>query len=314
MPKVSVVIPTYNRSELIRRTMRSVENQTFEDWELIVVDDGSEDETEKIVKSKKSSKINYVSHKRNRGASAARNTGIEASSGEYVAFLDADDEWIPTKLELQVGKMDDTNVEIVYCSERVKGRGKNKVRRAKSYIKNARKKLMKKDYIGSCSKVMARRRSLREAGLFDESLSSQQDWDMWFRLSKFGDVAGVENVLVVKHLHEKNISNSLEKEVSGKVKVYEKQKKHFKEKKDVLAYRSKKLSIYTLAYSFEKGYELAITSLREKKIQPKLLLALLVSFANRKTYKKIFLIWRAVRGHTYDEVENNVLAKMLKEI
>ncbi len=101
-PTVSVIIPTYNRANLVSRAIKSVLNQTYQDFEIIVVDDCSEDNTEEIVKSFNDSRIRYIKHKKNKGGSAARNTGIKRARGKYIAFLDDDDEWLPSKLEKQI--------------------------------------------------------------------------------------------------------------------------------------------------------------------------------------------------------------------
>lgn len=99
IPTVSVVIPTYNRAHLVGRAIQSVLNQTYQDFEIIVVDDGSTDNTEEVVKSFNDPRIRYIRHDQNRGGSAARNTGIKMARGEYIAFQDSDDEWLPEKLE-----------------------------------------------------------------------------------------------------------------------------------------------------------------------------------------------------------------------
>jgi len=97
-PTVSVIIPTYNRAHLLDRAIRSVLDQTYQDFELIVVDDGSSDPTAEVIATFADPRIYYLRHEKNRGAAAARNTGIEASQGDYVAFLDSDCEWLPKKL------------------------------------------------------------------------------------------------------------------------------------------------------------------------------------------------------------------------
>ena len=101
-PVVSVIIPTYNRAHLIGRAIRSVLDQTYQDWELIVVDDASTDDIPGIVKGFTDGRVKYIRHDENKGAAAARNTGIQAARGAYIAFLDSDDEWLPEKLERQV--------------------------------------------------------------------------------------------------------------------------------------------------------------------------------------------------------------------
>ncbi|MBI4683838.1 MAG: glycosyltransferase family 2 protein [Nitrospirae bacterium] len=112
---VSVIIPTYNRADFLPQTIQSILNQTYQDWELIVVDDGSKDITEDIVDGFKAKdrKIEYF-YQVNKGAGAARNSGIRKSSGNYIAFLDSDDEWLPEKLERQVDFMRN-NPEYDFC-------------------------------------------------------------------------------------------------------------------------------------------------------------------------------------------------------
>ena len=116
-PTVSVIIPTYNRAHLVDRAIQSVLNQTYKDFELIIVDDGSTDNTEDIIKEfqKKDERIKYIRHEENRGGSAARNTGIKAAKGEYIAFLDSDDEWLPIKLGRQISEFTNkSKIALVY--------------------------------------------------------------------------------------------------------------------------------------------------------------------------------------------------------
>ena len=101
-PKVSVVIPVFNRPAAVRRAIESVLAQTCQDFEIIVVDDGSTDETPAVVAGLADPRMTLIQHEGNRGGSAARNTGLRAASAEYVAFLDSDDEWLPRKLERQL--------------------------------------------------------------------------------------------------------------------------------------------------------------------------------------------------------------------
>src|SRR3989338_8677774 len=102
MVKVSVIIPTHNRPELLKRAVKSVLNQTYKDLEVIVVDDGLEKRADETVNSFNDSRLKYIQHPEEKGGSAARNTGIKNSSGEFIAFLDDDDEWLPEKLEIQI--------------------------------------------------------------------------------------------------------------------------------------------------------------------------------------------------------------------
>src|SRR5262245_24547581 len=102
MPLVTVVIPTHNRAGRVRSAIESVLHQTYADFEIVVVDDASEDGTENTVRGVLDPRVRYIRHAVARGDAAARNTGIRNSTGEYVAFLDDDDEWLPEKLRFQV--------------------------------------------------------------------------------------------------------------------------------------------------------------------------------------------------------------------
>src|SRR5712692_9764325 len=118
MPKASVITPTYNRADFLRVAIASVLNQTFQDLEIIVVDDASSDRTAEVVRRFTDELIKYIRHDINKGGSAARNTGIKNSTGAYVAFLDDDDEWLPEKLGMQVDLLENSPAEVggVYTS------------------------------------------------------------------------------------------------------------------------------------------------------------------------------------------------------
>ena len=111
-PIVSVIIPTYNRAHLIDKAIKSVLNQTYQDFEIIVVDDGSTDNTNEVLKNFTDSRIHYIFHTSNLGVSAARNTGIKTSQGEYIALLDSDDDWLPEKLDKQVDVLQNESSEV----------------------------------------------------------------------------------------------------------------------------------------------------------------------------------------------------------
>lgn len=111
---VSVIIPTYNRGYIIKRSIESVLTQTYSDFELIIVDDGSTDNTKEIVESYKDHRIKYV-YQENSGACAARNKGISLAKGKFIAFHDSDDIWLPSKLEVQIKAIEETGADIVAC-------------------------------------------------------------------------------------------------------------------------------------------------------------------------------------------------------
>ena len=112
-PLVSVVLPTFNRERLLPRAINSVLNQTYKNLELIIVNDGSTDDTEKVVKGYSDKRIRYYKQELNKGGSAARNVGIKLARGELISFQDSDDEWLPEKLERQVRKFSEVGFNLI---------------------------------------------------------------------------------------------------------------------------------------------------------------------------------------------------------
>ena len=233
-PMVSVVIPTYNRAEIIGRAIRSVQAQTFEDWELIVVDDASEDETEEVVGAFEDTRIRYIQHVENRGGAAARNTGIRNSRGEYIAFLDSDDEWLPHKLEgqLQVFKENDENVGLVYTGM-IRKKSKYTKKNPPSDSGWIEKKLYLKNVIGSCSVGMIKNSVVNKIGYFDKKLDSAQDKDYWLRISKTFKIEFLKGCHVLKHERDSpnQIGNDPIGDPLGKIKFFKKHEKGFEKKK-----------------------------------------------------------------------------------
>jgi glycosyltransferase involved in cell wall biosynthesis len=201
-PRVTVIIPTFNMAAFIGEAIESVLNQTFQSYELIVIDDGSTDETA-LVAQRYESRIRYV-HQANAGANAARNHGIRLGRGSAIAFLDADDVWLPRKLELQVALLDERpDVKLVGCgySERdlkLQSVEREVVRRNFPSHEALLEALSIAQLIpGSGSGVLIARECFDVVGTFDETLKVAQDWDMWLRIVARYNAAFVEEVLVL---------------------------------------------------------------------------------------------------------------------
>jgi glycosyltransferase involved in cell wall biosynthesis len=183
-PLVSVIIPTYNRAHLITEAVESVLAQTYQNFELIVVDDGSTDNTGQVLRSF-GSKIQLISQN-NLGVAEARNIGIKTARGVYIAFLDADDLWLPDKLSSQIGFLDQNpNIEIVYCDVYLADeRGRIFSCIHAHHTDHIFPYLLQKNIVvGSASSVMLRRTCFEKTGLFDPMLDALEDWDMWLRLA-----------------------------------------------------------------------------------------------------------------------------------
>lgn len=197
-PRVSVVIPVFNRPAAVRRAIDSALAQTCQDFEIIVVDDGSTDATAAAVEALADRRITLIRHERNRGGSAARNTGIRASSAAYIAFLDSDDEWLPTKLERQLEVFDRSSemLALVYTgAEQVFSDGSASRHIASRPVDLARA-LLTENVVGETSVGMVRRSALDAIGGFDESLPSCQDLDLWLRICERFSADVIPDVLV----------------------------------------------------------------------------------------------------------------------
>ena len=198
MNKVSIIIPTYNRFSFLTEAIESIFLQTYTDYELIIVDDGSTDETSQI-KEIYPGQLKYIFQK-NRGASAARNRGIRESNGKYICFLDSDDLWKKNKLEVQVEKMErETEFSISYTDEvwirsgvRVNPRDKHKKYSGMIYDKCLPLCII------SPSSVMIKREILDRTGLFDENLPVCEDYDLWLRISRDCPVLFIDKKLIIK--------------------------------------------------------------------------------------------------------------------
>ncbi len=197
-PQVSVIIPTYNRAGCLRGAVDSVLAQEFRGFELIVVDDGSTDETPQLLREYGSSI--RVLRQENRGVSAARNAGIAASRGELIAFLDSDDAWLPGKLARQV-EFFRQNPEILICqTEELWVKNGRRVNPGQRHRK--RGGMIFEPSLALClvspSAVMLRRELFEQVGLFDERLPACEDYDLWLRVSCRFPVGLIETPLIIK--------------------------------------------------------------------------------------------------------------------
>ena len=186
MPKISVVIPAYNAMAYLPETIANLLSQTFDDFEVIVVNDGSSDETEQWVSQISDPRVQLVSQE-NQGLAGARNTGIANAQGEYIAFLDADDLWEATKLEKQMRVLEE-NPEVgvvytwvAYIDENGESTGRVFKHQAEGEVW---KNLAERNIVECGSVAMVRRCCFETVGVFDRNLRSfVEDWDMWLRIA-----------------------------------------------------------------------------------------------------------------------------------
>ena len=209
MPKVTVIIPVFNGAAFVQRAVRSVLEQTFQDFEIIIVNDGSNDNTEEVVRAIADRRIRYV-FQPNQGPNAARNNGIRMAQGEYLAFLDADDWWLPAKLQAQLERLKERpEAGLVYCSTLwVKPAGEIILNEALIEGNVFPTLLFGNAVSGSASSVMVLRRVFDKVGLFDENFRRMEDWEMWLRIGAVFPFAAVRQPLVyVTNLPDSNGKN-----------------------------------------------------------------------------------------------------------
>ncbi len=219
IPKVSVIIPCYNGAKWIRDTINSVLNQTYQEFELIIVDDGSTDNLKKIIENYLSDeRVRYIQHKKNRGIPAARNTGIKTSKGKYIAFLDQDDVWLKTKLEKQVElfkKDKDKKVGLIFTDvlyigpdgKRFKVKWPNKSvleELPRQTRKETLMELFKENFIATSSVVVRKKECFGKLGLLNEDLYSGDDYEFWLRVAGNLKIKYVDKSLTKKRMHKNN--------------------------------------------------------------------------------------------------------------
>src|SRR5580658_4759361 len=200
-PRVSVVIPLYNRAHTIERALASVERQRFGDFEIVVVDDASSDGGAGKIGAR-DSRLRILRHEANRGAAAARNTGVDAARGEYIAFLDSDDEWLPEKLATQIAVLDrrgrgcDAAVAAFILVDEPSGR-RHAVRTP--FRRDPKRSLLLGCAVSPGSTLVCRRDYLVGGHLFNERLRRLEDWDWLLTYVRERDLALIDAPLAIIH-------------------------------------------------------------------------------------------------------------------
>lgn len=235
-PLVSIIIPTYNRGKYIKKAIDSCLNQTYSNIEVIVVDDCSPDNTKEIVTSYEDKRVKYFRNDENSGAPYSRNRGIELSNGEFVNFLDDDDKLLAKKIELQLRKFENSDVNklgVVTCDVSYK--------RSDIYsVKKNRKKgriyvdLLKSYCVFGTESMLIKKEAMSNVE-FDSQLLSNQEYDLSIQLAKNWNFDYVPEVLTEKYESENQISFNFDKKLKGTKRLWEKYRKEFK-KENVYLY------------------------------------------------------------------------------
>lgn len=299
-PTVSVIIPTYNRAHLVDRAIQSVLNQTYQDFELIVVDDGSTDSTEEVVRSIKDPRIRYTRHNQNRGGSAARNSGIKMARGKYIAFQDSDDEWLPEKLDKQMRVFENAPAEVgvVYTGFwRIEGEKKTYIPSDKITRKegNIHGQLLKGNFVTTQATVV-KRECFKKAGMFDEHLPRLQDWELFIRISKYYDFKCIDEPLVTSYFTPASISANQNALIEAQKLILE---KHFQDPdKDKRLLSNMQYSVGNLLCqtgALNHGREYLFMAVKSNPLNIKYLAAAFASLFGAGAYAKVVQLKRMIR-------------------
>jgi glycosyltransferase involved in cell wall biosynthesis len=294
---VTVVIPTYNRANLIARSIKSVLSQTYQDFELVVVDDSSTDNTKEVVTSFNDERVRYIRHEQNRGEAAARNTGIKVARGEYIACQDSDDEWLPEKLAKQVQAFENCppDIGVVYT-------GFWKIENnEKTYIPfswvnqkegDIHRELLKGNFIGSPA-TLIKKECFKKVGMFDEKLFHLVDWELWLRISKYYHFEYIDKPLVIAHYHSDNVSSNHQAFIEALVSILQKYPDEFAGDKKLLAKHYIDIGNSLIVNKETKnGRNYLAKAVKSYPFNVKLLLVIFFTFFGLSVYKKaVSLLW-----------------------
>lgn len=293
-PKISVIIPTYNRADLLPRAIKSVLSQTFQDFELIIVDDGSTDNTKEVVEEfqKRDRRIKYIWQEKNSGAPAKpTNIGIMNSTGEFIAILEHDDEWLPQKLEKQIAIFNDSKnnmlglvgCDVLVVSNKTRYFRVPKVKKGKTF-----EKFLKSTFICSASSALIRRSVFQDVGLFDENLFSVQDWEMWTKMAYAGYAFKfIREPLLRYYIHGQNITatTSIEKKEKDLDYIFNKYRKYYENNSKLYSTKLRYDGTrYVLANELKKGRKKFLQSIKIYPFNFKAYLYLFLSFFGSKFY------------------------------
>jgi glycosyltransferase involved in cell wall biosynthesis len=224
--EVSVIVPCYNHAHYLFFALQSVQAQSFSDWEIIVVDDGSSDNTQAVVNAFADPRISYI-YQENQGLSAARNAGIRAARGAFLAFLDADDEWLPSFMRRCVEALRlEQKLDGVYtCSYFIDAEGLPLPQEGShSFAEPDFRHRIVEGGIFPLHAAVVRASSIRRIGLFDTLLTSLEDWDLWIRISAMGHMKGIPEYLACYRVYPGSMSTNVARMHANRLSVLA---KHF---------------------------------------------------------------------------------------
>lgn len=298
---VSVVIPTYNRAAMLQQALRSVRRQTHGPLEVIVVDDGSDDGTAQVVDGVRDIQVKYVRHDRTLGASAARNSGLRVATGDYIAFLDSDDEWFPAKIkrQLDVFRRSPPQTGLVYCGIEYVYAGPRQRRVLPRYRGRMLNRLVVDNVVGSTSVGLVRRDVFNVVGGFDETFEALQDADLWLRISRRFMLDFVPDVLVRVNMHDgaERISRDTRRRLRARETFYAKHRELITAAGLAHRYHTKTARIWLRqARNRRASREHALRAIRMRRVSPVGYLSYAATFIPESAFSAGGAVRRALRA------------------
>ncbi len=228
---ISIIMPTFNRGHLVKKAISSVFSQTYKNWELIIVDDASSDETSILLNGYEDPRIKYIRNQKNRGANYCRNLGVKIAKGKYLTFLDSDNYWENNKLEIQLKRIAATQEDVgfVFCKQMVYEDGKAKLIPQEDDLENDLNHIMYWRNIVDTNTVLMKRECFEKAGGFDEKMPRIQDWEFFFRVLNICHYKALYTPFCLNHnvIQNDSISKNNKKFVDAIFYFIDKYRKHF---------------------------------------------------------------------------------------
>jgi glycosyltransferase involved in cell wall biosynthesis len=264
--KISVVMPTYNRAHFLGKAIDSVLSQTYGNFEVIVIDDNSEDNTRDLVKKYNDERIKYVKNYENRGCGRARNQGIEIAKGDYITFLDSDDELFSTKFErqLEIFNVLPSEFGIIYCGFCYASGKTGKIAKYiyPEFSGNVYNHLLERNLFPIHAPII-KRECFQRCGMLDYTLPACEDWDIWIRIARYYAFAFVPDILAKYNIHGKQKSTEMESVIVARERIVEKYRRELDKRPRLLAKHLKEIaSLYCLNNNPVDGRKYFIASIR----------------------------------------------------
>jgi len=299
-PLISVIIPTFNRGYTINKTIKSVINQTYKNLEIIIVDDGSTDDTQKVVKNNNDKRIKYLRHKKNKGGSAARNTGIKHSHGKYIAFLDSDDLFFDNKLEKQFNILNNLSSQYagICCNTIIKtnfGSFISDINQEKTIKRDLIYKILSMDIKWRAgSTLMIRKNIIKDVGFWDETFPRHQDYEFLIKIIEKYKIFIITEplVTVTRDITSNPSANTLEKAKNKFLNKFEYQIKNFSQHQQKNIRKKQWLSLCKAFFREKrigKAFSYLLKALREKSlINPSECIKIFICFIDGTLNKSIY--------------------------